>query len=157
MQNLAIRNFANQANLLVPDTANRRVLLPAIIGIAIGSCLVPKLGEELHPMTVFSDNYLINVQRAVSKINEELLIDVKTACDSACSMYMVRHRILNGMVPTKSVSPEYDILSVMLGLSTVFPLETYEALKAIGLSAATLFTTANLLIDELKRSNFIAL
>lgn len=157
MQNRNILEFANKAALLVPDGMNRRVLLPAIIGIAIGSFLTPKMGEDVQPMTAFNDAYLVNVARAVSKINEDMIIDVNAACEAAKAMYLVRHRIVNGMPLAHSVSPEFDIMAVILGFSTVLPLDVHAAFKAVGLSASTLYISALLMMDELKKTGYISL
>lgn len=157
MQNLEIQNFARQAQLLLPDTAKRRLILPAMIGMAIGNFLAVKQGNELSPVTQFNDSHTGNVGRAVSALNEEFYIDVQATIDAAKCMFMIRHRILNAQPVEYSASPEFDFMAVALGLSAVVPLEVYEAIKETGLSAAKVYTLANLLIANLKQKQVLSL
>jgi hypothetical protein len=157
MNHLAIRSFANQTSLLLPDTAKRRMILPALIGMAIGNFLQVKQGDELNPLTVFNSLHIANVSRAVSFLNEEILIDVPAAIEAAKTMYMVRHRIFNGSPADYSVNPEFDFMSIALGLSAVLPVETYQVIKESGLSAAKVYTLANLMIGDLKKAMAVTL
>lgn len=157
MNNMQIRAFASKMTLLLPDTTKRRLVLPAIMGMAMGNFLPVKQGKELSPMTVFNDNHLANVSRAVSYLNEEMMVNVPATIEAARAMYLIRERILNGKPATYTVNPEFDIISIALGLSTVLPVETYKAIMETGLSASTLYGLANLLIEDLKKTNAIQL
>lgn len=157
MQNTKIANFARQAQLLVPDTATRRIVMPTVVGIALGSFLTVAQGGELHPNTSYMDNHVANVGRAASYVNENMYIDINVALEAARNMYMLRWRIVNGKPSEYSVNPEYDWLATAIGIAPLVPLEVYEALKSTGLSAAELLTKARMLIDALKTEGLIAL
>ena len=157
MQNLAIRNFANKANLLVPDTTKRRLLLPAIIGIALGSYLQQSLAEDVSPMTVFNSKHAANVARAVSTFNEDVMIDVNAAQAAAQSIYLVRNRILNGKPCVYSSMPDVNFMSAVFGFATVVPMDVYAAIQEDSVSSTKLYQLALLLVDELKAANVIAL
>ena len=157
MQNQFIQKFAGQCGMLVPDGINRRILVPAVIGLAIANYLQPKIGDELNPLGTYNDLHRANVERVVSMLNEEMIIDVKAAVEAAKSMYIVRHRILNCIPGAYSTSPEFDFLAVVLGLSTVMPVQVYDVIRACGLSSSKLYCSAVCLIDDLKKTNFIKL
>lgn len=157
MQNLEIQNFASQAQLLLPDTAKRRLILPAVVGMAIGNFLAVKQGNELSPMTQFNDSHAGNVGRAVSILNEEFYLDIQAVIESAKSMFLIRHRILNAQPVEYSASPEFDFMAVAMGLSTVVPVEVYKAITETGLSAAKVYTLANLMVAKLKEAKQLSL
>lgn len=157
MQTPQIREFTNKVALLLPDTTVRRVLLPTILGMAVGNFLQVKQGLELNPMTAFNDLHIANVSRAVSVLNEEILMDVPTAIESAKTMYMVRHRLVNSQPAVYSVNPDFDFMAIALGLSTIVTPEVYQLLKDNALSSTKLYTMANLMLDSLKSSNLLAL
>lgn len=155
MQNLDIQDYASKITLVLPDTAVRRLVLPYIIGMAIGNFLAVKQGNELSPMTAYADAHAGNVSRAVSKINEEVMIDVQVAMDAARNQYLLRSRILNGDCVDYRVSPEFDFMAVAMGISATMPLEIYTALKGTGLGASTAYSMSNLLISKLKEAKLI--
>lgn len=155
MQNQNIQKFASQSALLVPDGQNRRILVPAVIGLAIANFLQPKLGDDLNPMTAYNDVHRGNVERAISALNEDMIIDVVAAIEAAKAMYIVRHRIINCIPGAYSASPEFDFLAVVLGLSTVMPVQVYDVIRACGLSSSKLYCAAVCLIEDLKKTNFI--
>lgn len=157
MQNMQIQQFGNQIRLLIPDMANCRVTLPYFIGMAIGNLLAVKQGQELSPMTAFADAHAGNVARAVSYINEDLIIDVSATIEAARTQYLLRHRIVNGACPDYSANPEFDIMAIAMGISTIWPVEVYNAMKAIGISASRVFQQANLLVVKLKEDGQINL
>lgn len=157
MQNLEIQEFAGKAGLMLPDTVKRRLILPVIVGMAIGNHLVPKLGNELNPMTVFADAHAGNVSRTVSFLNEELLIDVQSACEAARMMFLLRSRILNGDACDYSVNPEFDFLATAMGLAPIMPVEIWDAIKETGLGASRVLQQANLLISKLRDSGKISI
>lgn len=157
MNHLAIREFANKTALLLPDTMKRRMVLPTLIGMAIGNFLEVKKGDELNPMTVFNTMHVANVSRAVSFLNEEIMIDVPGTIEAAKTMYMVRHRIFNGSPADYVVNPEFDFMAIALGLASIMPAATFEAIKETGLSAPKVYTMANLMIGDLKKAAALVL
>lgn len=157
MQNLAIRNFASKVNMLLPDTNKRRLLLPVIVGIAIGSYLQQSVADDVSPMTVFNSSHAANVARVVSQFNEDILMDVATAQAAAQSIFLVRNRILNGKPCAFNVMPDVNFMSTVLGFSTVVSMEVYAALQEDNVSSAKIYQLALLLIDELKTANVISL
>lgn len=156
MNNIEVQAFAQKASLLLPDTANRRLILPALVGIALGSFLQVKQGPELNPATVFNDMHVANVGRAVSFLNEQFIFDTNAAISAARSFFLVRSRIVNGIPCDVNASPEFDFLSVALGLSTVFPVEVYEAVKASGLSTGTVLSQLTMLVHSLKKQGMLS-
>ena len=157
MQNLEIQAFAGKVSLMLPDTVKRRLILPVIVGMAIGNHLVPKIGNELNPMTVFADAHAGNVARTVSFLNEELLIDVMAACDAAKMMFLLRSRILNGDACDYNANPEFDFMATAMGLAPIMSVEVWEAIKETGLSAGRVLQLANLLISKLRETGKISL
>lgn len=157
MQNLNLRQYANTVALLVPDTQLRRVLVPAILGIAIGSLIKQPVTDDLNATTAFNSMHLANVARAVSVINEEVLVDVEATIASAKAIFLVRNRILHGQACAFSAMPEIDFMSVVLGFSTVVPLEVYQAIVAAGLSSVKLYQSSLVLVGELKKTSAIEL
>lgn len=157
MNNIEIQAFASKAALLLPDTANRRLILPALVGIALGGFLQVKQGPELNPATVFNDMHVANVGRAVSFLNEQFIFDTNAAVAAARSFFLVRSRIVNGIPCDVGDSPEYDFLSVALGLSTILPVEVYTAVKATGLSTGSVLTQLTLLIHSLKKQGKLSI
>lgn len=157
MQNLEIQAFAGKVSLMLPDTVKRRLILPVIVGMAIGNHLVPKIGNELNPMTVFADAHAGNVARTVSFLNEELLIDVLAACDAAKMMFLLRSRILNGDACDYNVNPEFDFMATAMGLAPIMSVEVWDAIKETGLSAGRVLQLANLLISKLRETGKISL
>lgn len=157
MQNLKIQEFDRNSKLLLPDTNKRRQVLPTIVGLAIGSFLPVKQGHELTPQTCFADAHAGNVSRVVSFLNEQLLLDVPTALESARAMYIVRHRIVNGEPCDFAANPEFDFLATAIGLAPIMPVETYVAIKETGLSAAKVLSMAKNMIHDLKAAKQITL
>jgi hypothetical protein len=157
MQNFEVQEFAGKVSLMLPDSAKRRLILPYIIGMAIGNHLVPKIGNELNPMTVFADAHTANVARTVSFLNEEILIDVMTTCEAAKMMFLLRSRILNGDACDYNVNPEFDFLATALGIAPVMPVEVWNAIKEVGMQASSVLQLANLLISKLRQNNKICL
>lgn len=157
MQNLEIQEFASKAGLMLPDTGNRRLILPVLVGMAIGNHLIPKYGRELNPHTVFADAHAGNVARTVSFLNEELLIDVPCAVEAAKMQFLLRSRILNGDANDYQANPEFDFLATALGIAPIMSVEVWEAIKATGLGASRVLQLANLLICKLRDSNKISL
>lgn len=153
MQTLEIQAFANAASLMLPDTVKRRLILPCLVGMALGNFLQVKLGEDMNPMTSFADMHAGNVSHAVSCLNEEMFLDVPATIDAAKMMYMLRHRILNAQPCDYQTNPEFDFMAVALGLSVVLPLEVFNAIKETGLSSSKVYSAANLMISKLKASN----
>lgn len=157
MQNLEIQEFAGKASLMLPDTVHRRLILPVLVGMAIGNHLVPKYGNELNPHTVFADAHIGNVARTVSFLNEELLIDVQAACEAAKMMFLLRSRILNGEANDYQANPEFDFMATAMGIAPIMSVEVWEAIKCTGMGAARVLQLANLLICKLRESNKISL
>jgi hypothetical protein len=157
MMNMDIRDFANRVALLLPDTHKRRIVLPALLGMAIGSFLQVKQEADLSPVTAFNSAHTANVGRAVSFLNEEIMIDVQAAIEAAKSMYLVRSRILSGQPCDYSINPEFDIMAIALGMSAVVPVEVYNVMKETGLSASKVYNLATLMIGNLKKSGAIDL
>jgi len=156
MQNFEIQEFAGKASLMLPDTVKRRLILPVLVGMAIGNHLVPKIGNELNPLTVFADAHAGNVGRTVSFLNEELLFDVPAACEAARMMFLLRSRILNGDACDYNVNPEFDFLATAMGIAPIMSVEVWDAIKETGLSAARVLQLANLLIGKLRDSGKIS-
>lgn len=157
MQNFEVQEFAGKVSLMLPDSTKRRLILPVIIGMAVGSHLVPKIGNELNPMTVFADAHVANVARTVSFLNEEMIIDVQAACEAAKMMFLLRSRILNGEACDYNVNPEFEFLATALGIAPIMPLEVWNAIKEVGLQASSVLQMANLLICKLRANNKISL
>lgn len=159
MQNFETQKYVRNMQLLLPDTPTRRLVLPFIIGLAIGEHLQAKQGNELNPYTVFADEHASRVSQVVSCLNEEMIIDVQAAQDAARAMYIMRHRILNG-TPCDYASnnvPEFDFMAVALGLSSVVPLEVYEALKSTGLSACSAYLSTKIFIAKQREAGQLPL
>lgn len=157
MQNREIQEFASKTSLMLPDVTNRRLVLPAIIGFAVGSFLKVNQGPELNPITAFNDLHIANVSRAVSFLNEEFVFDTKSAIEAARSMFLLRHRIVNAIPMEGIANPEFDFVSCAAGVSSLMPVETYEAIKATGLGASRVLQRANLLVASLKAQGKLAL
>lgn len=157
MQNFEVQEFAGKVSLMLPDSAKRRLILPVLVGMAIGNHLVPKIGQELNPMTVFADAHAGNVARTVSFLNEEVLIDVQAACEAAKMMFLLRSRILNGDACDYNVNPEFDFMATAMGLAPIMSVEIWNAVKEVGMQASGVLQLANLLISKLRASNKISL
>lgn len=157
MQNTKVQEFANKSGLLIPDTIKRRIVMPYLIGMAIANFLSVKVGTEVSANTAFADNHLINVGRVVSFLNEEMIIDVKTTCEAAKMMYIVRDRFINGVPASVAISPEFDLMAVALGLAPVMPVEIYTVMKETGLSANTVYAMATMLLMGLKEAGLVQL
>ena len=157
MHNTKVQDFANKVGLMFPDTVKRRVILPALLGMAIGNFLGVKIGDEVSPTTAYNDAHLANVARVVSFFNEEMIVDVKMACESAKMMYLVRDRFINGIPTSISASPEFDLMAVVFGFSSIMPVGVYDLLKEAGMTANSAYSMLTMLIMDLKQSNLIQL
>jgi hypothetical protein len=157
MQNFEVQEFAGKVSLMLPDSSKRRLILPVLVGMAIGNHLIPKLGQELNPITVFADAHAGNVARTVSFLNEEMLIDVPAACEAAKMMFLLRSRILNGEACDYNVNPEFDFMATAMGVAPIMPLEIWNAIKEVGMQASGVLQLANLLICKLRANSKISL
>ena len=157
MKNMTIRDFANQAAMLVPDTNKRRIVVPTILGMAIANFLQPKMGDDLNPIAVFNETHAANVARVVSAMTEEMIVDVPTMLEAAKAMYIVRHRILNCRPADYSANPEFDFMGIALGLSAVMTVEAYTAIHETGLSASKMYQLANFMVEDMKQNKLINL
>lgn len=155
MQNYEINDFVNACNMLIPDTANRRVVVPAIIGTAVASFIPVQLGQDVNPMTVYASGPMGAVSAQISKINENCLHDVEAAMEAARAFYLVRYRIANGMPGDAIGAPEMGFMCNVLGMSSVYPMEVHKAINATGLSATTLYQKALLMVDTLNKNKLV--
>lgn len=150
MQNTDIQTFATHSARLIPDNTKRRLILPHLIGMAIGSYLQIKVGNDLSSATNYASSHAGNVSRAVALFNENLIIDVGVAIDASKAMYLIRDRLVNGIPADYSASPEFNLVSIMTGVSQVMPLEVYSAINECGLAPSKIYSMALNLIKRLK-------
>lgn len=157
MQNTEIQAFAVATGRLIPDAAKRRIVVPYLLGMALGSFLQVKLGTDLAASTNYSSSHAANVARAVSFFNEHMILDIAPALEAAKSMYLVRDRIVNGTPCDFNANPEFNVVAVMLGFASIMPLEVYATMNETGLGANKIYSMALLLVDKLKAANAISL
>lgn len=157
MQNSEIQAFAVAAGRLIPDSAKRRIVLPYLLGMAVGSFLQVKLGTDLSAASNYGSSHAGNVARVVSFFNEHMILDVAPALDAAKSMYLVRDRIVNGTPCDFNASPEFNVVAVMLGFASIMPMEVYATMNETGMGANKVYSMALLLVDKLKASQAISL
>lgn len=157
MQNQLIQQFASRIQLTMPDMVNRRVCVPYLIGMALASHLKVAIGADLSGMTAFADAHAGNVNRIVSVLNEQMVIDVKAVIQATRDTYMARHRIANGVPPDFTANPEFDLLSIVFGFSQVMPLEVYNQITKTGMAANQVYSAALMLFAKLKEDKTISI
>lgn len=157
MQNTKVQEFANKVGLMFPDSSKRRIILPTLLGMAIGNFLAVRVGGDVSPATAYNDAHLANVARTVSYFNEGMIIDVKASCEAAKMTYLVRDRFINGVPASISASPEFDFMAVAFGLSPIMPVEVYTLIKEAGLSANSAYSMLTMLVMSLKEAGLIQL
>lgn len=151
MQNYTCQDFMNKAALLIPNTELRRKVVPIIIGIAVANSIPVSIGEDMEAVTVFNSVHLAPVASLISRINEQCIIDLPTAIDTARSMYAVRSRIANGQYLSSTPTPELHFMDSVLGIGSVFPLDAYNALKEVGIGASTLAYNATCVVNAMNK------
>lgn len=157
MQNQEIQQFANRIQMTMPDMVNRRVCVPYLIGMALGSHLKVSIGQDLNAMTAWADAHAGNVARAVSILNEQMVLDVKSILDATRDTYLARHRIANGVPPDFTTNPEFDLMAIVFGFSVVMPVEVYNQVKKTGMASNQVYSAALMLFAKLKENKTIAI
>lgn len=157
MQYPEIQEFAKTTSMLIPDTMDRRVVLPYLVGFAVGNFLsVPATGER-SAMTDFNNQHLTSVGTVLSRLNEEFIFDVNVAVEAARSMFLIRWRIVHGEPIDFAINPEFDLLSTLVGVNTLLPLNVHENMKKINVGCVRVYANARAMIDKLRTANKIHL
>lgn len=141
----------------MPDMINRRVCVPYLLGMALGSHLKVAIGQDLSAMTAWADSHAGNVSRAVSVLNEQMIVDVKAVIDAARDTYLARHRIANGVPLDFTANPEFDLMAIVFGFSAIMPVEVYTQVKKTGMASNQVYSAALMMFAKLKENNNLSI